>query len=150
MRLADRSDYALRVLMYLAACQQQATVAEMATLFQVSQHHLVKVVQRLAACGFVKTTRGRGGGVCLAREPSRIRIGEVVRHTEPDMGLVECFRAGGSCPLERHCRLASLLRRAMSAFIDELNGSTLADLVAGRTQLLQLLDNERKVLTRHG
>lgn len=152
MRLAERSDYALRVLMYLGATGGVTTVGTMAKRLNVSHHHLEKVVQMLCGCGFVATTRGRGGGVRLAREPRKIRIGDVVGQTEPDFALVECMRAtegaeggkggdggGGGCPIQEPCRLAGLLHDAQRAFVTVLDDATLADLIVPRRALLRSL-----------
>lgn len=144
VRLADRTDYALRVLMYLAVRGHQATVAEMAERFEVSHHHLVKVVQILEEAGLVTTTRGRGGGVALGVDPKRIRIGDVVRHTEPDVALAECLRPDGACPLHGPCRLTSLLEDARDAFFNTLNETTLADLARPRVTLLRALGESVK------
>ncbi len=160
MRLTERSDYALRVLMYLGATGEAATVGTMAVRLNVSHHHLEKVVQMLCGHGFVATTRGRGGGVRLAKEPQEIRIGDVVGQTEPDFALVECMRAalgeeggmvggggkGGGCPLQEPCRLAGLLRDAQRAFVAVLDDATLADLIVPRRALLRSLGGlgERK------
>ena len=129
MRLAERSDYGLRVLMLLAVSPESLTVAEMSQRLAVSHHHLVKVVQWLRDADLLTTVRGRGGGVRLARAPEDIRIGEVVRATEPDFAVAECFRPEGACVLARGCRLAGLLQRGVDAFLTTLNGATLADLV---------------------
>lgn len=137
MRLTERSDYALRVLMYLAARKQRAMVREMAGRFGVSPHHLAKVVQSLVAIGLVQTISGRGGGVQLARDPSEIRVGDVIRQMEPDTALVECLRADSACPLHGPCRLTGLLKIALDSFFETLNHSTLADLARPSTKLLR-------------
>ncbi|MFG0284515.1 MAG: RrF2 family transcriptional regulator [Phycisphaerales bacterium JB039] len=129
MRLAERSDYGLRVLMLLAVSPDSLTVAEMSQRLAVSHHHLVKVVQWLRDAELLTTVRGRGGGVRLARAPADIRIGEVVRATEPDFAIAECFRPEGACALEKGCRLSGLLQRGVDAFLEALNQATLADLV---------------------
>ena len=137
MRLAERTDYALRVLMVLASSGRRHAVPAMAQGLGVSANHLTKVVQTLQGAGWVRTTAGRGGGVELAVEPAAVSVGDVVRVMEPDLGLVECMRDGGECVLEGPCRLVGALRRARSAFLDELDGVTLASLTRGRkTSLL--------------
>ena len=139
MRLTERTDYALRVLMFLAASERQATVAEMAERFGVSHHHLVKVVQTLSEIDLVTTTRGRGGGVTLSVDPESIHVGDVVEQIEPDLALVECMRSDGACPLSGPCRLKGLLDDARAAFLETLNDSTLADLAAPKRTLLRAL-----------
>lgn len=132
MRLTERTDYALRVLMVLGASGRRHTASSLAEAFGVSAHHLTKVVQRLQQIGWVSTSAGRGGGVELAVEAEAVTVGEVVRAMEPDLDLVECLRESGGCPLEGPCRLVGALRSARRAFLDELDAVTLADLVEGR------------------
>ena len=132
MRLAERTDYALRVLMLLAAePAARRAVPEMAEWFNVSANHLTKVVQLLHEQGWVTTSRGRGGGVQLAAESQRLRVGHIVRAIEPDMHLVECFRPSGACPIQESCGLQGTLQSARQAFLSELDKVTVADLVEG-------------------
>lgn len=132
MRLTDRTDYALRVLMFLASSQCRHTVAEMAGAFGVSANHLTKAVQQLQGLGWVSTTPGRGGGVEMAANPNRLRVGDVVRAIEPDLNIVECFREDGACPFDGPCLLAGVLRDARTAFIASLDQVTLFDLIHRR------------------
>jgi len=133
MRLTQWTDYTLRVLMYCAATEgreQPVTITEVAEGYGISRSHLMKIVQQLSAQGLLETTRGRGGGMRLMRPASDINIGAVVRMTETDFNLVECFDlATNQCRLSSHCRLKSVLGRAMQAYLAELDGVTLADLV---------------------
>ncbi len=148
MRLTDRTDYALRVLMVLASSERRHTVPELAEAFGVSANHLTKVVQSLQAEGWVRTTSGRRGGAELDTSPESLSVGRVVRAMEPDLDLVECLQEQGRCPLEGPCRLAGALRRARAAFLAELDQVSLADLVDRRaTQLLRALS---PTLSVHG
>lgn len=130
MRLNAQTDYSLRILMYLAAKGGEiATIQEVATRLYLSQSHLMRIVAKLAASGLVETTRGRSGGLTLAKDASRTSIEEVVKAIEPDFALVECFAAeGGDCSVEPACRLKGALGKALASFFDELRGVTLADL----------------------
>lgn len=132
MRLAEYTDYTLRVLMYCAARPQQlVTVSELADRHQVSRNHLMKIVTDLGRQGVLETTRGRGGGLRLMKDPSKIRIGDVVRASETDFRLVECFDPGtNQCMLTPSCRLKGLFNAALRAYFKELDGMTLADMVA--------------------
>lgn len=129
MRLTSFTDYGLRMLMRMASAPERAyTTAELANEFGLSRNHLTKIMQRLAGAGIVQTRRGSGGGAVLARAAEDIHLGQVVRLLEQGQPLVECFKADGSdCTLEGHCRLKSRLRNAESAFIADLDQSTLAD-----------------------
>jgi Rrf2 family transcriptional regulator, nitric oxide-sensitive transcriptional repressor len=132
MRLAEYTDYTLRVLMYCAARPQQlVTIGELAEQHRVSKNHLMKIVNDLARQGVIETTRGRGGGLRLLQAPADIRIGDVVRASETDFRLVECFDAQtNQCTLTAACRLKHVLDAALKAYFRELDSSTLAD-VAG-------------------
>ncbi|WP_320178976.1 Rrf2 family transcriptional regulator [Roseovarius pacificus] len=129
MRLASFTDYGLRVLMRLAGAPDEAvSTGQIAEEFEISQHHLAKVVQDLGRGGFVRSRRGRSGGLQLARPPQTITLGEVVRHLEQRFAIVECFREdGGSCTLKPRCRLKPRLAAAREAFMSELDRSTMAD-----------------------
>ena len=98
MRLTVYTDYSLRLLMYLALKDDGlATIAEVAKGYDISKTHLMKVAHQLGVAGYVTTVRGRQGGLRLAKPLDAIGLGEVVRHTEPDMALVPCFRPDGGC-----------------------------------------------------
>ncbi|HEY9037713.1 MAG TPA: Rrf2 family transcriptional regulator [Roseovarius sp.] len=129
MRLASFTDYGLRVLMRLAGAPDEAvSTRQIADEFEISQHHLAKVVRDLGRGGFVSSQRGRNGGLQLARSSQTITLGEVVRHLEQRFAIVECFREdGGSCVLKPKCRLKPRLAAAREAFMSELDRSTVAD-----------------------
>lgn len=134
MRLTQWTDYTLRVLMYCAACLARAdpvTITEIANSHGISRSHLTKIVQELAARGWLETTRGRGGGMRLLVNAKDISLGEVVRATETDFAMVECFDAAqNQCRLSQHCRLKSVLSEATQSYLAVLDAVTLADLVA--------------------
>ncbi len=134
MRLTQWTDYALRVLMYCAASEgraQPVTITEMAEQHAISRSHLMKIVQALAAQGLLDTTRGRGGGLRLRVPAAEIRLGDVVRLTESDFDMVECFDpAVNRCRLTGHCLLRGVLAQATQSYLTVLDGVTLADLVA--------------------
>ena len=133
MRLTQWTDYTLRVLMYCAATQgreQPVTITEVAEGYGISRSHLMKIVQELAAQGLLETTRGRGGGMRLMKAPAEINLGAVVRQTETDFHLVECFDPHvNQCRLSGNCRLKGVLGDAINAYLAVLDGVTLADLV---------------------
>lgn len=130
MRLTTFSDYALRVLMYAGAARERLiTIEETAKVYNISRAHLMKVVNILTRTGFLKGVRGRSGGFTLARPPEEINLGEVVRATEPDFALVECFATGNQCVISGGCRLPKVLNEALAAFVSTLDGYTLADVL---------------------
>ncbi|MDD5322006.1 MAG: Rrf2 family transcriptional regulator [Methylococcales bacterium] len=133
MQITSHTDYALRVLIYLAMTpNRQATIPEIADFFDISRNHLVKVVHQLGNKGFVKTIRGKGGGLSLQRPPEMIRIGEVVRSMETHFNWVECFDpAQQRCRLLPNCGLKHLLARAGNAYLQVLDAATLADVLIG-------------------
>ena len=143
MYLTSYTDYSLRVLMRLALTPGRlATIAEIATAYRISEHHLMKVVHQLGLAGFIETIRGRGGGIRLAKNAADITVGEVVRRMEPDLALVACFRANESCVISPACVLASVLSEALDAFLSVLDRYTLADLIDRPRQLSRLLEVE--------
>ncbi|MHA7816487.1 MAG: RrF2 family transcriptional regulator [Pseudohaliea sp.] len=138
MRLTQHTDYALRTLIYLAVCSEdRVRVADIAGAYDVSHHHLTKVVQKLQRCGFVETARGQQGGVSLARPPEEINIGAVVRQLETVDHLVECFHPEGRCAIKGACALPRALAQAVEAFMSELDRQTLADICAINTDGLR-------------
>jgi Rrf2 family nitric oxide-sensitive transcriptional repressor len=139
MKLTLYTDYALRALMHLAAKPERlASISEIATTYRISHNHLTKVVHDLRKAGFIDAVRGRSGGVRLARPASEITVGAVVRHTEGGFDLVDC----SSCVIAPACALTAALHRALAAFMDVLDGYSLADLVEERKSgLRSLLDS---------
>ena len=133
MRLSGYTDYTLRVLMYCAAHRERlVTIAELAEHHGLSTNHLMKIVNDLAHRGLIETTRGRKGGLRLLTEPEAIRIGDVVRATETDFRLVECFDVDtDNCTLSPDCRLKHLFGEALRGYFQALDGATLADMTAG-------------------
>lgn len=141
MILRRFSDYSLRVLMF-AALQGDTPfcVSEVASMYGLSKHHLAKVINRLVRSGHLKARRGRGGGVWLGRDPGSIRLGALVRLTENESPLVECFAARSNhCRLTPACRLKGALAQALEAFYASLDQRTLADLVGNRAALARLM-----------
>jgi Rrf2 family nitric oxide-sensitive transcriptional repressor len=133
MKLTSWTDYSLRVLMYCAASQgraQPVTITEIAQAHQISRSHLTKVVVELSKQGLLATTRGRGGGLRLLKLAKDIALGDVVRQTETDFTMVECFDpAHNDCRLTGHCRLKGVLNQALQSYLQVLDRVTLADLV---------------------
>ena len=144
MQLSLHADYSCRVLIYLAVADTgQSSIEDIASAYGISQNHLGKVVHRLGKLGFIETIRGRGGGIRLARAASEIRIGDVVRQTEPGFALAECFdRETNTCPIFRACGLKPWLAKAMDAFLTTLDQVTLADVTAKRRKISQALGAE--------
>ena len=141
MRLTTFTDYSLRVLMFLATAPQgRATIAEVAQAYSISENHLVKVVHLLGREGFLVNTRGRGGGLRLARAPRDLNIGRLVRATEGEAAVAECFDPKAPrCAIAGACRLAGVLARAAEAFYAVLDDATLEDVVANREALVAIL-----------
>lgn len=131
MRLTTYTDYSLRTLMHLGLHRERlATIQDIANAHGISKNHLMKVVHQLGLAGLVETVRGRNGGLRLKREPAQINLGEVVRKTETDFFMAECFEPGGSaCLYASACALKGVLGAATRAYLSVLDGVTLADLV---------------------
>lgn len=131
MQLTQYTDYSLRVLIYLARkTEDLSTVSEIAEYHGISRNHLVKVIHNLALKGFILTTRGRNGGMKLSRPPSKIILGDVIRNTEPNFDIAECFNATDNCcVITPNCGLKSIFREAQIGFIKVMDKYTLADAV---------------------
>jgi len=134
MRLTRYTDYALRVLLYLGTHPDKlATIGEIAAYHNISRNHLMKVVHQLGALGYIDTLRGKGGGIRLAHKPEEIILGDVVRHTEENLEIVECFTPGNSdCIIQPGCRLKTVLDEALGSFLATLDLYTLADFLGSQ------------------
>lgn len=134
MRLTTHTDFALRTLMYLAATGARATAGQVARLYGVSPNHMAKVVNQLARLGYVRSIRGIGGGIELARQPSDIRLGEVIQAFEGNMHLLDCVATRDVCAIQSFCKLKDALAEAERIQLEYLNGVTLADVVPTKQQ----------------
>lgn len=132
MRLTTFTDFSLRVLIFVALKgEARATITEIADAYAISRNHLMKVVHGLSQAGFLRTLKGRSGGIALARPAGEIRVGDVVLAMEDGFALVECFdRAHNRCAITGSCVLKHTLNDALAAFVETLNRRTLADIVA--------------------
>jgi Rrf2 family nitric oxide-sensitive transcriptional repressor len=141
MQLTYYTDYSLRVLMYLAVQpERRINISEIAERYGISRNHLVKVVHNLARGGLIKSYRGKGGGIKLARDPEQINIGAVVRYTEGPLKPVECFDAERNrCVIANVCGLAAIIAEACDNFFATLDRYTLADLLKWRSSLSKIL-----------
>ncbi|RUP09938.1 Rrf2 family transcriptional regulator [Hyphomicrobium sp.] len=129
MQLTDFTDYSLRVLLYAASQGDRLiTIEETAGIYDISRAHLMKVVNQLTNTGFLTSVRGRSGGVMLAKPPEKIRLGDVIRATEPDFALVECFGTDNHCAITPRCKLRGVLNEARAGFLATLDRYTLADI----------------------
>ena len=141
MELTFYSDYAMRVLIYLGVRSDRlCQISEIAKTYAISRNHLVKVVHGLARGSFIKTYRGRAGGITLARKPEEIRLGDVLRYTEGSFQPVECFRMENQCVITPACFLPAILNEAFRGFMAVLDRYTLADLLVRQNRLDSLLD----------
>ena len=146
MQLTKFSDYALRVLLFLAQNQdKRTTINDISEHYNISRNHLMKIVHSLSTAGFIKSSRGRSGGLNLGAAPSSITIADVIRHTEKKMDLVECFDTGETCMLESDCVLKHVLHRAQDSFMDVLSLFTLADILDRQTLLSPKPDTRVKL-----
>lgn len=142
MRLTLYTDYSLRVLIFLAAKPkgERSTVTEISESFRISKNHLTKVVHELGKAGFIETVRGRGGGIQLKVSPNLINVGNVVRQTEDDFQLVECFnRESNQCVLAPACQLKGVLQEALHAYLAVLDRYTIEDFVQNKDEIGMLL-----------
>ncbi|MDF3282458.1 Rrf2 family transcriptional regulator [Gordonia sp. N1V] len=140
MKHTSHADYALRVLLYLrVAPEQRGSVAEIAAAHRISRNHLDKVVQKLAGADIVETTRGRGGGVHLVRDPSTITVGQVMRIMESDFAVVECLGPVRYCRIAGVCGARNVFAQALDAYFEVLDQATLEDIATNDYGLLGAL-----------
>ena len=140
MRLTLHTDFALRVLIQAGLNDGKLTrIKDIAQTFDISEAHLMKVVNDLSQKGYLDTVRGRSGGIRLMREPRDINIGQVVRDTEDQLDVIGCLEHKGYCPIERVCVLRRALRNATDAFLAVLDAYTLADLIKPQRALSSIL-----------
>ncbi|HEY9097990.1 MAG TPA: Rrf2 family transcriptional regulator [Thiobacillus sp.] len=136
MQLTRFTDYSLRVLIYLGLQQDRlVTISEIASNYDISRNHLMKVVHQLGARGYIETVRGKGGGMRLARRPELINVGDVVRDAEENMDIAECFNPSKSCPLLPTCVLRTVLTEARKSFLATLDFYRLSDLLVSQPAL---------------
>jgi Rrf2 family nitric oxide-sensitive transcriptional repressor len=140
MRLTVYTDFSLRVLMYVALHpDRRPTIGEIASSYGISKNHIMKVVHQLGVAGYIETVRGQSGGMRLARSADAINLGEVVRHTEPDLALVPCFEPiNSACVITPACKLRRALHEARAAFLAVLDSYSLGDLIDNREVLREL------------
>ncbi|MCP4070218.1 MAG: Rrf2 family transcriptional regulator [Hyphomicrobiales bacterium] len=140
MRLTNFTDYALRILLYMAAHNDRlTTIAEIQQAFDVSKGHLMKIVHLLATEGYLHTVRGRSGGTRLGMKPEEINLGELVRLTEPDFLLVECLGHNSQCVITHSCKIPGPLNKAMDSFMETLDSYTLKDMMISQSSFGEAL-----------
>lgn len=143
MKLTRFSDYALRVLIYCGLERnRRVTIRSISDAYGISRNHLMKVVSQLTRLGYLQAQRGPGGGIMLAHPPSQINLADVVRDTEEDLAMVECFVPDGQCAISPACRLQHVIAEALEAFMETLSDYTLEDLLQPTGDLARLLDIE--------
>ncbi|HUH56376.1 MAG TPA: Rrf2 family transcriptional regulator [Rhodanobacter sp.] len=141
MRLTTYTDFCLRVLIYVAVRPDPLpTIPQIAESYGISRNHLMKVVHELGQAGYLTTTRGKGGGIRLARPAESMVLGELIRQTEPDMAMTPCMDPlAAECVIVSACKLKRAMQEARDAFLNVLDGYTLADLAQNQGVLNQLL-----------
>lgn len=141
MRMTFHADLGFRTLVYLAtAAPEGSTIPQIAEAYDVSENHLRKVTHHLTKLGLVDSTRGKGGGLKLAKDPSKISIGWAMRRLEPDFAIAECMGAEPQrCVISGNCGLQSILMEALSSWFSVLDKYTLADAIGGSRRLKRLL-----------
>ena len=136
MRLNNFTDYALRVLIYLALKEdERSTVAEISRQYAISNNHLVKVVHKLSQLNVIESFKGKGGGILLRTSAKNINIGQIIQSFEQGSYLLDCFKPEGSCKINPICKLKSIVADAEDSFYKVFDEYTLADLVKNKTQL---------------
>ena len=129
MQLTIYTDYALRVLIFLATKEDRSQISEISSYYNISFNHLTKAVHHLSKLGYVKSQQGRGGGIELAMNPKDINIGKVLEACEPSMAMVECMGSDNKCVITSACHLKTIMIKAKKAFLNELRQHHLSDII---------------------
>ncbi len=138
MLLTRQTDYSLRFLMYLALNDaRNVTIREVAQTFKEPRNHLMKISQAWARHRYIRTIRGRGGGLRLARAPNAVNLRDVVWDMENTLEIIDCHNP--LCPIAGNCVLKKALMEARDHFLAALGKYTLADLVRHKRKLRRLL-----------
>ena len=142
MHVTKFTDYSLRVLIYLGSKpgDELTTISEISTAYSISKHHIRMVVHKLGQLGYINCIQGKGGGFELAIDPNEILVGEVVKNTETDFHLVECFTSKVKCPIAGVCRLQYMFADALEAFFETLNQYTLKDIIKNKRNIIKALE----------
>jgi Rrf2 family nitric oxide-sensitive transcriptional repressor len=144
MRITKFSDYALRILILLETQPDDrlTTISELANVYSISINHVRVIVHELGKLGYIDSIQGKGGGIKLARKACDISVGDVIRHTEKDFNVVECFNPENAtdCSIAKACKLKGVLRNALNAFLETLDQYTLADITANKPSILKQLN----------
>lgn len=142
MHLTTYTDYSFRVLMYVSLKNgEKATIKEICDVYNISKNHVMKIVHKLGQAGFLETSRGVNGGILLAKRSEDISLRDVMLITEPNFNIVECFECGESdCPLVGNCELNRTLNIGLKAFLEVMEGVTIADLLKSRGTMCRLLN----------
>ncbi|WP_088014384.1 RrF2 family transcriptional regulator [Gottfriedia acidiceleris] len=146
MRLTNYSDYSLRVLIFLSSEPREklVNIKDIAEAYGISKNHLMKIIYNLGKMGYIETVRGRNGGIRLAKLPSEINIGEIIRKTEEDFNIVECFEHGNTCVITPVCSLKHVFNKALDQFLQVLDQYTLDDIVKNNAMLKDYLSINTK------
>jgi Rrf2 family nitric oxide-sensitive transcriptional repressor len=142
MQLTLFSDYSLRMLIYLGLRRGEVVpIVEIAHAYGVSKHYMMKVMNELVQLGYIEAVRGRNGGVRLCKRPNEVRLGKLIRATEPSGGVLECIEhaSESDCPIVGTCRMRKLLHEAQGEFYRVLDRHTLAELIQRPEPLLRVL-----------
>tara|TARA_R110002111_G_scaffold262613_1_gene339540 strand:+ start:154483 stop:154902 length:420 start_codon:yes stop_codon:yes gene_type:complete len=138
MQLTMQTDYALRTLMFLASRSERAKIADVAELFDISINHVAKVVNLLSRYGYIRSVRGLGGGIEIAKSLDEIRLGDVIERFEGNLHLLECINTENVCVIQPFCKLKGVLAEAERIQLEYLNSVTLADVTPSSRQLMSI------------
>lgn len=144
MRLTKHTDYAFRVLIYLASMPENrlSTVQEIAEQFDVSRSHIMKIVQKLAGAGLIHASRGQHGGIKLGQPKEAIDLRSVIELMEATLAPVNCDDP--VCIIKKNCTLKNILFEAQRQFLEHVEHYTLADLAEPTVSIVRLLNRGKR------
>lgn len=138
MRLDLQTDYAMRTLIYLAGRTGRGSIGHVSGFYGISKDHVAKVVQQLARLGYIRSVRGIGGGIELAKPAEAITVGEVIEAFEKSMHLLDCVGTDNICIIQPGCKLRRVLAEAERIQTEYLRTVRLSDIVNPGEQLVDL------------
>tara|TARA_B100001059_G_scaffold118202_1_gene118384 strand:- start:706 stop:1140 length:435 start_codon:yes stop_codon:yes gene_type:complete len=140
MKLTAYTDYSIRVLVYIGINNDQlCTASEISEFYGLSRNHLSKIIHHLSSLEIIQSYKGPKGGIELAKDPKEINLGNLIRKTEPDFHIVECFASNINCRIAPACKLKSILYESNQLFLKNLDRYSLADVLKNRKELLKLV-----------
>jgi Rrf2 family nitric oxide-sensitive transcriptional repressor len=129
MKLTRTSDAAFRILVLMAREKDRQSAQIISKALSIPYSQTAKILQNLARAGFVRTAKGKGGGVELLISADTITLADVIVAIEGPIHLMECTINKNACPLSSGCCLSQKIKEAQDCMIRVFSDSSIADLI---------------------